>query len=181
MSELYALDNGHTARWDDVNSMYTEWDRVGAVVVSRAYSAAELAAASARASAVIDRDASMKAQADMEQIAKATAAVNDATTPTPGSPWVQPKSAVDSYKKGATVTYGGKEWESLIPWNVWAPGVAGWREVATGAPAAWVQPSGSADAYKKGDRVTFNGSVWESVIDANVWSPSAYPAGWKLI
>ena len=98
-----------------------------------------------------------------------------------GEPWVQPTGAHDAYPLAATVTHGGKTWESLIPFNVHEPGVSGWREqVAQGYPA-WVQPSGAQDAYKKGDRVSFDGSDYESLIDGNVWSPSAYPAGWKTI
>ena len=96
----------------------------------------------------------------------------------------------------AIVTHGGKTWESLIPANVWEPGVSGWREVVTEDPDTgdpgvpdFVQPTGAHDAYQIGahdayqigDRVRFDGKVYESLIGGNTWSPSAYPTGWKLI
>lgn len=81
---------------------------------------------------------------------------------------------------GATRTYDGKQWVSLMDYNVWAPPI-GWREVvATGNPA-WVQPVGAVDAYPLGAKVLFNGKNYESTIAANVWSPIVYPAGWKAI
>ena len=105
----------------------------------------------------------------------------DARGRTDGEPWQQPTSALDAYRNGAVVTHNGKEWESLTPANVWAPGVSGWREkVEEGAgPAEWVQSTGAHDSYKKGDRVRFAGKNYESLMDGNVWSPAAYPAGWK--
>ena len=115
-----------------------------------------------------------------EAILDATAALM-ADAHTDGQPWVQPTGAHDAYRLGATVTHGGKTWESLTPANIWQPGVSGWREqVAQGYPA-WVQPTGGHDAYKKGDRVSFDGSNYESLIDANVWSPTGYPAGWRKL
>lgn len=98
-----------------------------------------------------------------------------------GDPWQAPTGAHDAYPLGATVTDAGKTWVSLIPANVWAPGVSGWREqVAVGYPA-WVQPTGGHDAYKAGDRVSFEGSDWESLIAGNTWSPTAYPQGWRKL
>lgn len=98
------------------------------------------------------------------------------------TPWVQPVGAHDSYAKDAVVSYGGKSWRSLIPANVWQPGVSGWRPLyASSAPPQWVQPTGAGDDYNLGDRVTFEGKVYESLLASNVWSPTAYPAGWKLI
>lgn len=95
--------------------------------------------------------------------------------------WVQPEGAHNAKMKGDRVTVGGKAWESLIDYNVWPPGVSGWREiVATGYPA-WVQPTGAHDAYKIGDRVAFSGANYESLIGGNVWSPTAYPAGWRKL
>ena len=45
--------------------------------------------------------------------------------------FVQPTGAHDAYKKGDKVSYNGKNYESLIEGNVWAPDVypAGWKEV----------------------------------------------------
>jgi hypothetical protein len=83
--------------------------------------------------------------------------------------------------KGDRRTLDGKTWESLIDYNVWPPGVSGWREiVAVGFPA-WVQPTGAHDAYGIGAKVSFKAKNYESLISANVWSPEAYPAGWKQI
>jgi hypothetical protein len=100
-----------------------------------------------------------------------------------GEEWVQPAGAHDSFRAGDTVTHGGTEWESLVDWNVWEPGVSGWRQITEDpdSPPEWVQPTGAHDAYQTGDRVTFEGQVYESLIDANVWSPAVYPAGWQLI
>ena len=124
--------------------------------------------------------ARMAREATDRAILDATAALM-ADAHTDGEPWAQPTGAHDAYPLGAIVTDAGKTWVSLIPANVWQPGVSGWREqVAQGYPA-WVQPTGAQDAYKKGDRVSFDGSNYESLIDGNTWSPSAYPAGWKAI
>lgn len=96
-----------------------------------------------------------------------------------GDEWAQPSGAHDAYRKGAIVTHDDKTWESLIPNNVWEPGVSGWREqVAEGYPE-WVQPTGGHDAYKTGDRVSFEDTNYESLIDSNTWSPADYPSGWK--
>ena len=98
-----------------------------------------------------------------------------------GDPWTQPTGAHNAYQFGAVVTDAGKTWISLIPANVWRPGVSGWREqVAQGYPA-WVQPTGGHDAYKMGDRVRFEGADYESTINGNSWSPTAYPAGWRKL
>lgn len=97
---------------------------------------------------------------------------------TDGQAWTQPTGPGTAYPLGAAVTHGGKTWESLVAFNVWEPGVSGWRETVTDGYPEWVQPTGQHDAYQTGDRVTFEGHVWESLIDGNVWSPAAYPAGW---
>lgn len=100
--------------------------------------------------------------------------------------WVQPTGAHDAYPNGWHVLRNDKEWVSLIPANVWEPGVSGWREVVRegddGTPAAppeWVQPTGAHDAYNSGDRVTFEGMTYTSLINGNTWSPAAYPQGWR--
>lgn len=107
----------------------------------------------------------------------------DAVGRSDGTEWVQPTGAHDAYPEGSLVLHNGNEWASLIPANVWEPGVSGWREnVEEGSgPADWVQPTGEHDAYKKGDRVSFEGGVYESLIDENTWSPTAHPAGWKSV
>lgn len=94
-----------------------------------------------------------------------------------GQPWSQPTGATDAYAKGAAVTYGGKTWTSVLPANVWAPGVAGWRADSTsGGAKPWTQPTGATDAYAKGALVTYRGATWVSTADANVWAPGVY--GW---
>jgi hypothetical protein len=96
-----------------------------------------------------------------------------------GSAWRQPQGAHDAYPVPFTVTHNGKTWENLTPWNVWQPGVSGWREVTTG-PAAWVQPTGAHDAYPLGAQVTHAGFRWTSLIAANVWEPTtANAALWQ--
>ncbi len=100
--------------------------------------------------------------------------------PDPENPpaWTQPTGAHDAYPLDYTVTHGGARWASLVPANVWEPGVSGWREVAGegSGPAAWAQPTGAHDAYGLGDRVTHGGHLWESSAAANVWEPGVY--GW---
>ena len=105
-----------------------------------------------------------------------------------GDPWTQPVGAHDAYRTEATVTHGGKTWESQIPANVLEPGVSGWREVATEDPDTgdpgvpdFVQPTGAHDAYQIGDCVRFDGKVYESKVDGNAYSPSVYPLNWLLI
>ena len=93
-----------------------------------------------------------------------------------GETWTAPTGAHDAYALGATVTHNGKDWESLTPANVWAPGTTGWREVVAEGPAAWVQPLGAHDAYPLGAKVTHKGQVWTSTAAANIWEPGVY--GW---
>lgn len=99
-----------------------------------------------------------------------------------GQDWKQPTGAHDAYKPGSIVIHNGKTWKSIMPVNVWEPGVTGWREVdpETGevTVSEWTQPKGAHDAYKKGDRVKFAGREYESLIDGNVWNPEDYPDGW---
>lgn len=100
-----------------------------------------------------------------------------------GSDWVQPTGAHDAYPEYALVMHNGEEWESLIPANVWEPGVSGWRVKPEegGPPPEWKAPTGSHDAYKTGDLVTFEDKTYESVIDGNIWPPSDHPQGWKEV
>lgn len=71
------------------------------------------------------------------------------------------------------VSHNGEIWYSIIPANVWEPGVSGWRIVpAEGEVPMWVQPTGAHDAYKMGDIVFHNGKIWRSLHPANVWEPT---------
>ena len=130
------------------------------------------------------RDALAKAAAEMERAADDVAKAAGVTRPAgEGEAWAQPTGVHDAYRKDATVTHGGKTWVATSDWNVWEPGVSGWREIVPdgAGPGEWMQPSGAHDAYMKGDRVRFEGAIYESVIDGNVWSPSGYPAGWRVV
>lgn len=118
--------------------------------------------------------------AEVLRTARASGAID---TPAQDAEWVQPTGAHDAYLKGDEVEHDDKLWVSTVDYNVWEPGVSGWREQSSedGTPAEWVQPTGTHDAYHTGDRVTFGGEVWESVIDNNTWSPTDYPQGWERI
>lgn len=178
MSRESYVDGVLRGRWDDESRTYTEWDETGAVVVSRPYTQAENDRADAEAEAAA---AAALADARIVRDAAILDAIEATATPPTDGAWVRPTGAHDAYPTGATVTHNGKTWINLTPFNVWEPGVSGWREeVAVGYPE-WVRPTGGHDAYGVGDRVTFEGQNYESVIAANVWSPTEYPAGWTVI
>lgn len=118
-----------------------------------------------------------------EPHARQNAIIEETKTAAVAVPWVQPTGAHNAYAKGAAATYGGRTWVSLIPANVWTPGVSGWREswgqASVGYPA-WVQPTGAHDAYKLNSKVTHNGFNWNNTgSDSNVWPPGVY--GWVKI
>jgi len=98
-----------------------------------------------------------------------------------GKEWVKDWQPFDGQQSTLPMTgdkrlHDGKEWESLVDYNVWLPPV-GWREVvATGYPS-WVQPTGAHDAYALGFKVKHKTKNWESTTPANVWEPGVY--GWK--
>lgn len=103
---------------------------------------------------------------------------------TSGSEWVQPTGAHDCYPLGAKVTYGGKEYESLIPANVWVPTLDArwWKDLTTvPTPGAW---SGSAVSYKVNDEVTYSGNSYKC-LQAHTsqagWTPTAVPALWQRL
>lgn len=162
---------------DDVARTVTTYDETGTVTGTRPYTADENAAADAAIAAQAEA-AAWEAQQAADRAALDALATTASAAHTDGEPWQQPAGAHDAYPLAATVTHDGKTWESLTPFNVWAPGVSGWRELVTEGYPAWVQPTGAHDAYAKGARVSFEGSDYESRIDGNVWSPTAYPAGW---
>ena len=135
-----------------------------------------------------DRDQWTDDDLDALRIAVLTEQERRQTLDTAASQAEQINQRYDAYRTEATVTHGGKTWESLIHANVWEPGVSGWREVVTEDPDTgdpgvpdFVQPTGYHDAYQIGDCVRFDGKVYESMEGGNTWSPSAYPAGWELI
>lgn len=53
--------------------------------------------------------------------------VGDPTAEWPA--WSQPVGAVDTYSRGAKVSYKEKHWTSTVDNNVWVPGIYGWEEV----------------------------------------------------
>lgn len=152
---------------DMTTRVITVTDAAGATVSTRPFSPAENAIA----------DATL-APARNAAIVEAIAAT--AKPPASGAAWVQPVGAHDAYALGSTVTSGGKTWVSLAAFNVWAPGVSGWREVVSEGYPAWVQPTGGHDAYPLGAKVTHNGQDWENTGSAsNVWEPGVF--GWVTI
>lgn len=174
-------------RWDHESRIYTEWNTAGEETLSRPYTPEENAQADEEMAvfAIQTAEMEMERAALVSSAPDELAAVQQLTLQqqgvSDGTPWRQPQGAHDAYPLGFKVTHENKEWESLIPANVWAPGVSGWREVVAEGYPAWVQPTGAHDAYNIGDRVSFEGFNYESVIDANTWSPTAYPDGWVVI
>lgn len=172
------LDNVLRERWDDGTKVVTFYNAQGTQTSQRPYTAAENLA--------IDQAAAVEAlRVEGERIGAAQRALVEASlalapAPTVGGAWVQPTGATNAYAKDSVVTHAGKTWISLTPFNVWAPGVSGWREqVATGYPA-WIQPTGTQDAYPLNAKVSHNGQNWENTGSAaNVWEPGVF--GWVVI
>lgn len=91
--------------------------------------------------------------------------------------WFQPTGREDAWRFGTWVNHGGAIWRSMIDWNVWEPGVYGWRrqDVVVGP---W---SAGAGPYAAGDMVTHpddGQSVWISRRANNVWEPGTSDSGW---
>ena len=166
-------------RWDDEAQIYSEWNEAGFPVngTPRPYTPEEIATANFREQA--NAQAVQEVALAEAQRALTVAAMELAPPPTTGEAWVQPTVAANAYPKDSEVTHGGKTWISLTPFNVWEPGVSGWREVVAEGYPAWVQPTGGHDAYNVGSRVTHNGQDWESTTPANVWEPGVF--GWVVI
>lgn len=162
-------------RADTVARTVTTYGATGQVTETRPYTPGENAAADAAEQARAAA-AAARARAELaDAVLDATAALMEAAH-TDGETWTAPTGAHDTYALGVTVTHNGKTWLSLIPANVWTPGVSGWREVVASGPAAWVQPLGAHDAYPLGAKVTHKGKTWTSTTAANVWRPGVY--GW---
>ena len=108
-------------------------------------------------------------------------------TPAVGAAWVQPEGAHDAYLSGDVVEHSDKMWASTIDYNVWEPGVSGWREQPVenedGTPTVpdYLPPTGAHDAYMTGDRVMFEGEAYEAVMDNVSWSPSEHPPAWRKV
>ncbi len=164
-----------TEHGDDATRTVTTYNTAGQVSGTRAYTAAENAAADAAEQARA-ADAAARARTELaDAVLDATVALME-DAHTDGAAWTQPTGAHDAYPLGATVTHNGKTWANLTPANVWQPGVTGWREVVAEGPAAWVQPLGAHDAYPLGAKVTHKGKTWTNLTPANIWEPGVY--GW---
>lgn len=46
--------------------------------------------------------------------------------------WVQPTGSTDAYRIGAKVSHNNKHWINELDFNIYEPGVYGWREVTEG-------------------------------------------------
>lgn len=107
--------------------------------------------------------------------------------PVEGEAWKQPTGAHDAYLEGDVVEHDGKTWSSTVAYNVWEPGISGWREQAgkddDGNPVIpeYLPPTGAHDVYMTGDRVSFDGDVYEAVVDNVTWSPSEHPPAWRKV
>ena len=94
--------------------------------------------------------------------------------------WTEPTTWFQNpIMTGDRRSHAGKEWESLVDFNVWTPPV-GWREIVASGYPAWVQPTGAHDAYPIGFRVSHAGQNWQSNIAANVWEPGT-PGLWSVV
>jgi hypothetical protein len=167
----------NTAEWDDTTRIVTYYEN-GVQTEQRPYTDEENAAADWR-----EADAAAQAQAQEDALYREAfyqATVETQAPPTSGEDWVQPIDVHTSYALDSTVKHGGKTWVSLTPFNVWEPGVSGWREVVSTGYPAWVQPTGGHDAYPRGAKVSHKGQNWENTgSDANVWEPGVY--GWTEV
>jgi len=176
MSASNYVDGALYSVWDDETRTVTYYEN-GEQTEQRPYNDEENAAADWR---VADQAAQAQAQEDaLNREALYQAQLATQAPPASGEEWVQPTDVHNSYAIDSTVSHNGKDWVSLTPFNVWEPGVSGWREVVASGYPAWVQPTGGHDAYNVGDRVTHNAQNWESNTPNNVWEPGVY--GWVTI
>lgn len=173
MSDVY-VDDVLRERWDEDSRTYTEYDAQGQQTSTRPYTAEENAAADAALTTEQARAEAATLAEARDALVRATLAL--APAPSTGEAWVQPTGAHDAYAKDSEVTHAGKDWVSLTPFNVWAPGQSGWRELVAEGYPEWVAPTGAHDAYPLGAKVTHNGQTWTSTIAANVWAPNVH--GW---
>lgn len=180
VAEYWSFQDDKHTLFDDELRMAREYEPGGEVLIlERPFTAEENAMADAQEGrAVITAEGQRR---DTERMALMDAMVaTNPQLPGGGGEWVQPTGAHDAYAMGATTTYGGKTWESLTPFNVWTPGVSGWRELVAEGYPAWIQPTGGHDAYAMGARVSHNGQDWENTgSPANVWEPGVF--GWVVI
>lgn len=101
--------------------------------------------------------------------------------------WQQPQGTVGMYDRDDIVRHGGNLWKSMVRFNVWEPGVSGWRplwssEGGEPLPPEWTQPTGAHDAPNIGDLRSWQGKVYRSLVNGNAWGPPPdFPALWALV
>lgn len=79
-------------------------------------------------------------------------------------------------------SFGGRDYRSLIDYNVWPTSYRALWEDLGGSVEAWVQPTGAHDAYPLNAVVTHNGVTYRSTIPANVTVPGENVIfGWWVI
>lgn len=126
MSIRLELLNGILIKsFDDATRTVTTYGATGQVTETRPYTAQENADADAAEQARA-ADVAAQARAELADAVLDTTAALMEDAHTDGAAWVQPTGAHNAFPKGATVTHAGKTWLSLIPANVWQPGVYGW-------------------------------------------------------
>ena len=88
-----------------------------------------------------------------------------------------------AFAEGEAARHNDAIWVSLVPDNVWEPGISNWREYFQPDGGSgplypeWIQPSGAGDAYGIGERVSYSSENFpeypyrESKIDANTTVP----------
>jgi hypothetical protein len=78
--------------------------------------------------------------------------------------------------------FGGRDYRSLIDFNVWPTSYrAYWEDLGGGIPI-WVQPTGAHDAYPLNFVVSHNGVTYRSTIPANVTVPGENVVfGWWVV
>ena len=90
--------------------------------------------------------------------------------------WAQPTDATDAWRYGVWTRHDTFIWRSMVDWNVWEPGVYGWRrqDVEVGP---WSSGTGP---YQVGEMVT-HPTEHEVHINRranNVWEPGTADSGW---
>lgn len=114
--------------------------------------------------------------------------------------WNQPYGATDAYRLGNQAWYGGELWESELDFNIYPPGVHGWRQLTEGGAPIPADPPGTeynsngtavwsewkawtsglnSDLYQVGDRVTNGGKRWRCTNPNNHYKPGEY--GWEEV
>jgi len=129
-NETETFLNAINAAVSDYANAITSFDtiQIDTAQLKAEYDSIWLKASEAESSYVIENSQGYKAL--LKRIAELEKLLNNSVVIPEYAEWVQPTGAHDAYTKGSKVLYSKKIWESLIDANVWAPGVAGWREIS---------------------------------------------------